>query len=93
MVDQKSGEVIQREAVYLAAGIATAVNMVNLDTVLLAGDILYGFEQLATAIQAQLRGRLLPPGAADLRILPAASGDGFDLLCAGDIVFSRFLNV
>ena len=92
-VDRGADDVIRREAQYLAAGIAAAVNMINVDTVLLAGDILYGFDRISAEISAELSGRLLPPGASSLRILPAPSGAGIDILCAGDIVFSRFLNM
>ncbi len=83
---------IQAEAVYLSAGIATLANLINIQAVLLAGDILYGFETLQAQIHQNIHGRILTHGETPLQILPSICTDGTDLCAACNIVFSRFLS-
>ena len=82
---------LEAEASYLSAGIVTLTNLINITTVLLAGDILYGFERLQPLISQNITGRMLAHGETPLQILPAFCMPGTELCAACNIVFNRFL--
>ena len=84
---------LQREAMYLATGIVNMLNLVNVDTIYLAGDIRYGFSILADYINRELASRSLIRRNRVVHILPADAREDVSIVAAADIVFSRFLAV
>jgi len=84
-------QALEAEASYLSAGIVTLTNLINIKTVLLAGNILYGFERLQPLISQNIAGRPLAHEEKPLQIFPALCMPGTDLCAACNIVFNRFL--
>ena len=84
---------LRREAIYLTAGIVNMLNMVEVDTVYLAGDIRYGVSHLTNEIWKELKHRSPLRGKRLLQLLPADAREDVRLVSAADIVFSRFLDV
>ncbi len=80
---------IDREAEYLSAAIVNLCNIIRIDTLYLAGDIIEGFPLLAGRLKKKLEGRTL--SASPIRILPARTDPGIHTLAAAGIVFSKLL--
>ncbi len=96
MVDSDSGEaadIIDRECEYLASGIVSAANLVNIDTVLLAGDILYGVERVMYKMEDIINSRTIRRNIQRIKVLPAFSGPDMKVRAAADIAFGRFLMI
>ena len=86
-------ELVELETDYLAAGIANMTNIVSLDTVLLAGELLYGAAELAPILERKVNSRILRRNILPVRVLPSCSGTDSEVLAAADVVFGRFLVV
>lgn len=86
-------EILNREAEYLSAGIINMLNLIQLDTVYLAGGIRYGYEHLVHLIQSEVSARALSRATGPAKIVPADLHAEAELMAAGDIVVSRFLCV
>ena len=96
VVDSDSGEaadIIDRECEYLASGIVSAANLVNIDTVLLAGDILYGVERVMYKMEDIINSRTIRRNIQRIKVLPAFSGPDMKVRAAADIAFGRFLMI
>lgn len=91
--DPAAQAILEQEAEYLAAGIITATNMVSIDTVLLAGDLLYGIEHLTPLLETAVNSRILRRDILPLRILGSCSGPNTPVQSAADIAFGRYLMV
>ena len=83
----------KEETEYLSTGIASAVNLFGIDTVLLAGDLRYEGETTASAIEEAVKGRLLRPRAKPLSVLPVCWDENTKPASAAEIVFSRYLQI
>lgn len=86
-------ELVELETDYLAAGIANMTNLVSLDTVLLAGDLLYSAAELAPILERKVNSRILRRNILPMRVLPSCSGPDSGVLAAADVAFGRFLMV
>lgn len=86
-------QLVLQEAEYLAAGITTMSNLVSIDTVLLAGDLLIGAEQLAPVLEAQVNRRILRRDILPIRVLPGRSDPDDQIKAAADAAFDRYLMV
>jgi len=84
---------IKQEADYLAAGIITATNMVSIDTVLLAGDLLYGIHAIVPLLEERVNSRILRRDTLPIRILPSCAGADVPVQAAANVAFERFLMV
>ena len=84
---------LNKEADYLAAGIITAANMVNIDTVLLAGDLLYGIQSIAPLLEDRVNRRILRRDTLRIRVLPSCAGPDITVQSAANIAFGRYLMV
>lgn len=91
--DPAAQKLLEQEAEYLAAGIITATNMVSIDTVLLAGDLLYGIEHIAPLLESAANRRILRRDILPLRVLGSCSGPNTPVQAAADIAFGRYLMV
>lgn len=79
--DPKALAVLDHVAGCLATAIANAVNLLDLDLVLMAGELNHRSEFLFPRIQEQVRQRILRPDTFPLRILPS------DVTKDGDISY------
>lgn len=89
IIDNGDDQLIEREAEYLSAGIITIKNLVNIDTVYLAGHIKYGFELLSEKMQKIIRERSMLK--SPVSILPSFSASEFGVSAAANLVFSKLL--
>lgn len=86
-----AAELLEQEAAYLSAGITNLVNLVDVDTVILAGDISWGFETFRPLLEKRLQGRLI--GRTDRAVaLETMSAETDTQICAAAAaVFRNFL--
>lgn len=91
--DPKARVLVAAEAEYLAAGICNMANIISIDTVLLAGDLLYGIERIAPILEEKVNRHTLRRDVSSISIKAAASGPNVKVLAAADIAFGRFLSV
>ena len=84
---------VAKEAEYLAVGITTMTNLVSIDTVLLAGDLLCSASHLGPALEAQVNQRIMRRDILPIRVLPARSGLDDHIKAAADAAFARYLMV
>lgn len=84
---------LQQETEYLAAGVTNLINTISIDTVLLAGDILYGAQIMAPILEEKINSRTLRRNILPVKVLPACSGPDARILAAADVAFGRFLSV
>lgn len=84
---------LQQEADYLAAGIVNMTNLVCIDTVLLAGDLLLGIEHLAPLLEERVNRHSLRRQSIPVRVLPSRFGPDAKVQAAADVAFGRFLTV
>ena len=89
--DERANRLLQQEAEYLSIGIVSLTNLVCVDTVLLAGDILYGAEKLAPIVEEKVNHRSMRRGSIPIRVYPSYSGADVRVQAAADIAFGRFL--
>ncbi len=83
----------EEETEYLATGIASAVNLFGIDTVLLAGDLRYEGETTAKHIEETVAERLLFPRQKPLSVLPVRWDENTKPSAAAEIVFSKYLQI
>lgn len=92
-LDAQAMELVERETDYLSAGIVNMANIISIDTVLLAGDLLYGAKELAPLLEEKVNRRILRRGILPVRVLPSCSGADAQVQAAADVAFGRFLMV
>lgn len=98
VMDQRENDpnamgLVELETDYLAAGIVNMANIISLDTVLLAGELLYGAAELAPILERKVNSRILRRSILPMRVLPSCSGPDYGMLAAADVAFGRFLMV
>lgn len=86
-----AAQLVEQEADYLAAGVANLTNVISVDTVLLAGDLLYGVSLLAPILEEKINCRTMRRGILPVRVLPSYSGPDSHVQAAADVAFGRFL--
>lgn len=91
--DPKAAELVELETDYLAAGVANMTNMVSVDTVLLAGDLLCGVETVGPILERKINSRTMRRSILPVRVLPSCSGPDSRVQAAADVAFGRFLMV
>lgn len=91
--DPKAAEVVELETDYLAVGVANMTNLVSVDTVLLAGDLLYGADVLAPILEKKVNSRTMRRSILPVRVLASCSGPDSRVQAAADVAFGRFLMV
>lgn len=85
--------ILEREAGFLAAGVTNLINMVSVDTVLLAGDVLYGADRIAPLLEERINTRTLRRDILPVKVSPACSGPDSGIQAAADVAFGRYLSV
>ncbi len=89
--DRKANELLLQEIDYLTMGIVNLANLISIDTVLLAGDMLYKAEEIIPVFEKQVMKRLLRRDILPIKIRPSFAGVDYQLLSAANIAFERFL--
>ena len=69
--DQVANEIVRDTARYLGAGIATLLNVVNPDVVVVAGGVTRAGEALFAPLRTEVRRRAFKPAVQAARIVPA----------------------
>ena len=83
-------EAIELEARRLTAGIVNAMNMLELEAVILAGDVTGNPGRLLEAIRRTVRQTAMTRDIHTLSVLSSALGQSYDILSAAAIVFERY---
>lgn len=92
-VSEDARLLIRQEAEYLGAAIVNLTNLICIDSVLLAGDLLYGVERIAPEIEALVNARTLHAASRPLRVLASSDAPGIKVLSAADVAFGRALTI
>lgn len=90
---EEARQLILQEAVYLSAGITSLSNLVSIDTVLLAGDIVYHNQLLQKEIEKCVAAAGVRQKAFPIRVGNALCDRETKLKSAAEIAFDRFLTV
>jgi glucokinase len=69
--DGLANEIVRDTARYLGAGIATLLNVINPDTVVIAGGVIRAGDALLTPLRTEVRRRAFRPAVEAARIVPA----------------------
>lgn len=89
VIDAGDTALIDREADYLSAGIVSLRNLINIDTVYLAGHIRYGFDLLAPRLMHRITRDSMTK--APIRVLPSYQLSDIGVAAAANLVFSKML--
>lgn len=89
IIDACDTELLDCEADYLAAGIVNIRNLINIDTVYLAGYIKYGFNLLAPRLMQRISVRSM--SKTPIRLLPSYHVSDIGVSAAANLAFSGFL--
>ena len=89
LIDSGDTQLLDREADYLAAGIVNIRNLINIDTVYLAGYIKYGFDLLAPRLMQRISVHSMPK--TPIRLLPSCHVSDMGAAAAANLAFSRYL--
>lgn len=92
-VSATAHNLLLQEIDYLTAGIVNMTNLISIDTVLLAGELLYGADELAPLLEENVNNRMLRRDILPIRILPSCSGPNVRVQAAADVAFGRYLMV
>ncbi len=84
---------MEQEAEYLGTAIVNLTNLIRIDTVLLAGDLLYDSERIISLIRQCVSRRCLRINDMPISVYPCASVPGISVLAAADVAFDRLLQV
>jgi len=89
-----NGDVLARETfrvmgVYLGAGLATLINLINPEVIIIGGGAADAWELFAESMNAEVRSRSFPLPAAEVKIVRAECGDDAGLLGAAHLALSQ----
>jgi len=90
---KEAAALIRKEVEYLSAGIVSLINLVSIDTVLLAGDLLKGAEYFAPILEETVNSRILRRDILPVRVMPSCPGPDAQVKSAADAAFDRYLMV
>lgn len=91
--EEKALTILETESSYLSIGITNVINLFDLETVLLAGDILNGYELIAPRLREKVQESILTRNAHHIKILPSLTPKNFDIISAANIAFDSFLDL
>ena len=87
--DELAIEVFRRVGVYLGIGIATLINVLNPETIVIGGGVANGWELFEKSMRAEVMKRAFPLLADRIEIVKAECGDDAGLLGAARLAFTR----
>jgi glucokinase len=86
--DELALEVFRRMGVYLGVGLATLINILNPEMIVVGGGVVSGWELFERHVRNEVAERAFPLPAAEVKIVPAECGDDAGLLGAAHLAFS-----
>lgn len=89
--DSDAASLLRQEAEYLSIGVVNLTNLLSIDTVLLAGELLYGAEVIAPIMESMINSRFLHRERQHIRVLPSTNLPNIKIIAAADIAFGRGL--
>ena len=93
LIAQDALSLFEEELSYLSVGVVNLVNLLEIDTVLLSGDLRYEGEVTAKRLEALVNERILRRDRKPLCVLPTHADADIKSLASADIVFDRYLRV
>jgi glucokinase len=87
--DELALEVLRRMGVYLGIGLASLVNLLNPEIIVIGGGVSYGWELFEKHMNQQVRERAFTLPAQRVKITRAECGDDAGLLGAARLAFTR----
>ena len=87
--DPAALQILYREADYLTAGIVNSINLLDLEAVLLDGDILDAFDIISPYMCSQINGRNINKFFGNIALLPSKRSKGCKTLAAANIIFAN----
>ncbi len=85
--DQLALEVFERMGVYLGIGLASLVNLLNPEMIVIGGGVVNGWDLFERHMHQQVLERAFPMPARRVKIVPARCGDDAGLLGAARLAF------
>lgn len=85
-------ELVKKEALYLSTGIVNMINVLELDAVILTGDIHYKPQMLLVEIRKNVYGSMITRNMRQLPIMESLLGDGRDVVSAASILTEKYFN-
>lgn len=85
--DELAVEVFRRMGVYLGIGIASLINLLNPEIIVIGGGVASGWRLFEKHMRQQVTERAFPLPARRVKILPAECGDDAGLLGAAKLAF------
>ncbi len=87
--DELALEVFRRMGVYLGVGLATLINVLNPELIVIGGGLANGWDLFEKHMHQQVLERAFPLPARQVRIVRAECGDDAGLLGAARLAFTR----
>ena len=85
-------DIVKKEANYLSAGIANCMNLLELEAVVLTGDITYKPDLLINEIKKHLKTRSITSSFKDINIYTSKNYKDMQTISAATIVLDKFFN-
>ena len=89
--DSDAASLLRQEAEYLSIGVVNLTNLLSIDTVLLAGELLYGADVIGPIMESMINSRFLHRERQHIRVLPSTNLPNIKIIAAADIAFGRGL--
>lgn len=86
--DELALEVFRQMGVYLGVGLASLINVINPEVIVVGGGLANGWELFEKHMQRQITERSLPIAAGSVKIVRAQCGDNAGLLGAAWLAFA-----
>ena len=90
--NERCKKAVEEEALYLSAGIVNVMNTMELEAVILTGDINYKPKLLLEAIRKNLESALITRKLRDLYIMNSSITENIEVKAAASIMLDRFFN-
>ena len=93
MGDKKAGEILAKETKYLSYGIVNAINILNVEAVVLDGDILSAFDLIKAPLENAINSTVIVRQFERIQIIPASGRENHHGAAAANILFEIFFGV
>jgi glucokinase len=87
--DEMALEVFRRMGVYLGIGMASLINVINPEAIVIGGGVAAGWDLFIGHLREQIAQRAFPVPAQRAQVLRAERGDDAGLLGAANIAFNH----
>jgi glucokinase len=87
--DELAREVYRRAGTYLGMGLASLVNVLNPELIVIAGGVAESWGLFIPSVRAEIDARAFPEPARRVQLVPAACGDDAGLLGAAYLAFKK----